>query len=490
MDTRIVGLALYVIVLLGIGTWATRATKSIDDWAVAGRRLGVWVMAFTTIATTASGFAFVGVPGLSYAFGWPPMIWILASIVGIPIAFVLLGRPMRTLSQEAGSLTMPDLLGHIYRSRSVQVVAGLIVTLGFFAFLVVQWSASARTLEGFFDLTYTQGLWITVVVVAVYVSFGGMLAIAYTDVLQMVMMFGAGVLVLAVGLGELGGLTALNETLADESPSLVAATSPAGTPYDVGGAISTFLVFGICLGGYVLMSIRMFYTRSVSTLRWGALICVVAYIVGSFFIWTAGAMYRALELRGEVPGLEVPDLAMSAFVSELLPEVAGAFVLAAILAAIMSTIDSALIMTSTGVARDLYEKALRRTLSDSARLLHNRLAVIAVTVVTVALSSSPPAFIGDLAVAVIGVLVASFFVVLVLGLRWRRATMQGALAAMVGGCAVSTGFELGDVQIGVLSGASLGIFVSLAAMVIVSLATYRNPLPVHAHLEPRRQSVP
>lgn len=476
--TKLGILVVYLLMMIGIGYWATRANKSISDWLVTGNRLGVWVMGLSMIATTASGFAFIGMPGLTYAFGWPAEIWVSASLLGLAIMFVLLGKPMRMLLDVYDILTIPDLLYIMYDTRRVQVVGSLILLIGFASFMVVQWAAGARALEGLFPVSYTQGLVIMVVIVGLYTLGGGVLAASYTDFVQMIMMMASGILVFGATFTLFGGFEGLNTVLYSADPALTNVINPAGQPFDRMQSLSFFVIFGIALGGYVITSIRMFFSESVGTLKWGGVIAVTGYFVGSTLVWLAGLHYKALEVQGEVQAVE-PDLVFPTYVGFVFPGIVAALIIAAILAAIMSTIDSVLVLATSALVHDLYEEARDLTIDGATSLRYHRVGMVLITVVTVALSFNPPEFIGLLAAQVVGFVVGSFFVPLVLGARWARATEEGALAALIVGFGVGFGgfvvTETTGFSFSILNAGGWAVVVSFLTMVVVSYVTFKEP---------------
>ena len=223
---RLVVLGIFIAVNLGVGYWATRKKKEVGDWLVSGRNLGLWVMSFTVVATTASGFALVGMPGLTYAFGWAPLLWINMSIIALPLTLIFLGKPMRVLSERTTSHTIPEILISVYKQKAIHIIASVIIFVVFCAFLVVQWSAAATIVEGLFNIPYVTGLTIIAVVTALYSIGGGVMAASYTDFVQMcVMLFGA-LSVFFIGLSATGGLTGLNIILHEINPALVAPFYP------------------------------------------------------------------------------------------------------------------------------------------------------------------------------------------------------------------------------------------------------------------------
>lgn len=478
--TEAVALAAYLAVMIGIGWWATRRQRGVGDWLVAGRRLGVWVVALSMVATTASGFAFIGAPGLTYSFGWPPLLWIASSTIGLALTFVLLGKPMRIIMEEYDCLTIPDVLDAIYDDWRVQVLASLVIFVGFLGYMVVQWSSGARAFEGLFPVSYEQGLGIMLAIVAVYTLGGGVLAASYTDFVQMLLMMVAGIAVLGVGFTTVGGPIALNGALTSIDPALTNAVNPAGQPFALGEAIGFFLVFGIGLGGYVISSVRVFFTESVATLRWGGVLAVTGYLVGSIFVWTAGLFYRVLEHRGAVSSISAPDLVFPMFVSQLFPSVLAAIIIAAIIAAIMSTLDSILVLATSAAVHDLYEVTRGVDLSPERSLRYHRIGMVVLAAVTVALSFDPPQFIGLLAASIVGLVVGAFFPPLVVGVRWGRATEYGAIAGLGVGFLVGFGGEVlatvAGVSIPLLSVGGWAVALSSVVTVVVSYLTFDEPL--------------
>lgn len=475
--------ALYFVVVIGLGYYASKKTTGMTDFIIAGRSMGPFLVAFSSCATIASGFFFVGLPGLCYNLGYQPMMSIpaLNAILAYVIVYGLLAKPMRYLSERFGALTIPDLFHTLYEDKLVRWFCSLIILVGIFAYMVSQWAAMGLLFQTLLNSTYMTGLIVGVVVVAVYCTLGGQTGNIYNDAFQMMVMVFGGLVVILFGFQHVGGFTNMNLTLASVRPELLL---PFSDKFGLStwSFISFFLLYAVGTVGQPQFTTRFYTIKKVDMLRWAPAIAATCYVFIILFLFT-GMIYRAAVVQGIAPALKNPDLAVSQFlVTFMNPGLAG-IVLAAAVAAIMSTVSTFIVVAASTVTRDIIEQGLGNKVSEKQGLLWSRIATVVLCVVTVLIAIKPPDLIAWLGNAAFGFFAAGLGPALVAGVRWRRANKSGALASMIlgGGLALALYFlKLFKVIAPKLDTGAIAFLCSIAVLIIVSLLTpaqQRNALP-------------
>lgn len=476
--------AVYFIIVIGLGFYASKSTKGMTDFIVAGRQMGPFLVAFSSCATIASGFFFVGLPGLCYNLGYQPMLAIpaLNAILAYVIVYGLLAKPMRYLSEKHGALTIPDLFYTLYENKTVRWCCSLIILIGIFCYMVSQWAAMGLLFQTLLNSTYMTGLIVGVVVVAAYCTLGGQTGNIYNDAFQMVVMCFGGILVVLFGFQAVGGFTEMNLTLAKVSPEILKPFSNQGVGFTGWTFLSFFLLYAVGTVGQPQFTTRFYTIKKVDMLRWAPFIAAACYVLITLFLFT-GMIYRAAVVQGIAPKLTNPDLAVSQFlVTFMNPGIAG-LILAAAVAAIMSTVSTFLVVAASTITRDIIEQGFGTKLSEQQGLLWSRIATVGLCIVTVLLAIKPPDLVAWLGNAAFGFFAAGLGPALVAGLRWRRANQYGALWSMIlgGGSALLLYFlKLFKVINPKLDTGAIAFLVSIGIIIIISLITpvqVRGALP-------------
>ncbi|MDX1642788.1 MAG: sodium:solute symporter family protein [Thermoanaerobaculia bacterium] len=420
----------YLVACIGIGIFASRKVFGSDDeYWVAGRRIGTWVNALAIMASLASGGSIIGVMGLAYAQGIPATLALFAgAVVGFPLASILVARPLRRF----GRYTIGDFLVFRYPSRVVELVVPLVIVVAFTIYIVAQLKAVGITAEALLGMRYDVALVVATVVFVLYVSFGGMLAITWTDVVQ-------GVLILMVVLGtaavllwQIGSPFELVRQATRAAPALGRVSGEGAASY-----IGYFVIWATAIPVIPHIVMRVFTARDPESARLSLNLAMLAYSV--MILAAVLAIVPAGKL--DFPELADADLLFLRLMESYFPAVVRGIAVAAVLAAVMSTTDALLLATSSAIAHDLLGRFLTRPVSGRAggeRQLALARIVSAWAVGALALywALSPPELISRFYTAGIGLLSAGLFVPTIAGLWWRRANLAGGVASLVGGVAV------------------------------------------------------
>ena len=442
-------------------------TGFMEDFFVAGRSIGPWVLGLTWIATAASGGTFIGSPALGHTFGWSVMLWICSYMVVATTGFGLFGKRIAELGRRTGALTFPDLLRDRFESQAIGTVSGVTIIILYIAYLVAQYVAGARVIEAVLGVPYHWGVVGFALTVSIYTAYGGFRAVAWTDAFQAVVML-IGVLVTAFfAIQKLGGLQAIYDGLQAQSPELL--TTPGPQEFlPVPTAISFFFVWALAGPAQPSTITRFLACRDTKALKRACFLIGIYIALLYPCVIGIGIMGRLL-----VPELDAPDHATAATILAVVPPVIAGFVLAAPMAAIMSTISSFLLVTSSALVRDLYERNLPEPLSEKRARGLTTLATFGVAGFALLFALDPPDFLQFIVVFAGTGLAATFFFPTLLGIYWPRMNKAGCLAGIIGGFG---SFLLQYVAFGTKSFGGFDPFVwsmlvSLVAVVVISFGT-------------------
>lgn len=420
-----------LLLVFAVGIWASRHVRSTDsflsEYFLGDRSLGGFILAMTMVATYGSASSFLGGPGVAYTEG---LGWVLLSMTQVVTGYfvlMILGKKFAIVSRKYKSITMVDFLKERYGSKWVVILSSFSIIIFLFFAMAAQWIGGARLIESLTGLNYTSALFIFAVAVLVYIIIGGFRAVAYTDGIQGSIMFiGTSILLVATIIAG-GGIQNIISDLMTENPNLV---SPFGAEGNLSPAyVSSFwILVGVGVVALPQMAVRaMSYKDSRSMHR--------AIIIGTIVV---GFIMLNMHLIGVfarpiVPGIDVADMVMPLLALEILPAWLAGLVLAAPMAAIMSTVDSLLILVSSSVVKDLYLNYVKPKASENhvKKLSLGVTTVLGIIVFLMALD--PPDFIIYLNLLAFGGLEAAFIWPVVLGLYWQKGNKYGALASIVSG---------------------------------------------------------
>lgn len=465
--------AVYLVVTLGIGFWATSRTKTSADFFVAGRSLGMFVMSIAAFASVQSGFGVLGGTGLTFSSGLSFVTGIgFAAVLGFGIAWFLVGRKLFEMGQTGDVFTLGDVVERRYDSPAARGWIAIAIVLGVIGYLGTQVQAMGVVMGSIFGISTTAGGLIGLAILAVYAIGGGTLAAVYTDVFQGVLMVVVSIALFFVAINAGGGVSEITETLRAESAELAA---PFGSTPTLTVAC-WILLFAVGAAGQPQLLTKFMMIRDAKQLRWGALTAGLAYMSTMLLVFGVGLSALALSLRGEFPELVTPDQALPAFLNTYTVPLFAGLVMAAILSAIMSTGDAFVNLGAAALVRDL-PRAFGREVKRE--LLWSRLAVSGLLIVSVFFSLYLDTLVALLGVFGWGTFAAAVFPAVVLGLVWSGATKYGAIGSIVVGLTANFVLEIGaryeftPLPAGVVNGA-FALVVSIIAFVGISLAT-RQP---------------
>ncbi|SHG55040.1 sodium/pantothenate symporter [Ornithinibacillus halophilus] len=427
----IIPLLVFLIIIFAVGIYASRHVQSsnsfLDEYFLGGRSLGGFVLAMTMTATYGSASSFIGGPGTAYTQG---LGWVLLAMSQVATGYfvlMVLGKKFAIVTRKYKAVTMVDFLKKRYQSPWVVVLSAFSIIIFLFSAMAAQWIGGARLIESLTGLSYTSALFIFALSVLIYVTIGGFRAVALTDAIQGSIMFvGTLVLLIAVIIAG-GGIPNIISDLAAENPNMI-------TPFGAEGTLSPAYVSSFwILVGVGVIALPQIATRAMSYKNSRSMhrAIIIGTIVVGFIMLNMHLI--GVFARPILPGIDVGDKVMPLIALEVMPPWLAGIVLAAPMAAIMSTVDSLLLLVSSSIVKDVYLNYVQPN-APQKRVKQLSIGITAVLgIIVFVMSLNPPDLIIWLNLFAFGGLEAAFIWPVVLGLYWKKGNKYGAFASMVAG---------------------------------------------------------
>ncbi len=427
-------LIVYLIILLAIGLWGGRASHDVAGYYAAGKRLPAWVIAFSSNATGESAWLLLGLTGMGYAVGMHALWVVAGEVLGVALAWTFVARPFKAFTDKYGSITVPDYLEDRFRdtSHAFRIVSAIIILSMVAAYTAAQLTATGKAFDSFLGTGYEAGVFIGLAVILFYTTVGGFKAVAYSDLVQGLLMFGCLLALPFVGIAAVGGWEAFVDGLRAIDPAL---TLPGGGlglgPAGIASALG-FVGIGLAFLGAPQLLARFLAARDqrqIVNAAPVAVLCIVVFDLGAVFAGMAGRIL--------FPGLADPETVLPAMASELFPAVFTGIFLVVVLAAIMSTVDSLLILASSAVVRDIVQRIFRPQASQRALSNLGKAVTVVLGAIGLVLALTEVRVIFWFVLFAWSGLACAFTPVVLCSLFWSGTTRAGALAGMIGGFVVT-----------------------------------------------------
>jgi len=428
---ELVSLTGYFVLMMAIGFYAWRkSTSNVSEYMLGGRNLHPAVGALSAGASDMSGWMLMGLPGAIYLSGLSAAWIAVGLLIGAYLNYLLVAPRLRVFTEMAeDAITIPDYFEKRFqdKSRALRIISSAVIVVFFTLYTSAGIVAGGKLFEASFGLDYELGLFITAGVVISYTLFGGFLAVSLTDFVQGCIMFLALVIVPVVTLQVLGGWGPTEIAIDAVNPNALAWIEGATTL----GIISS-LAWGLGYFGQPHIIVRFMAIRSlkdIAVARWIGMTWMLVTVVGAVLVGLFGLAYVTSTGRT----LDDPETIFILLSQVLFHPLLSGFLLAAILAAIMSTISSQLLVSSSSLTEDFYKVFLRKSASQKELVLVGRLSVLAVSLVAIALAFDRDSNVLSLVSNAWAGFGAAFGPIILLSLYWKGLTRDGALAGMVVG---------------------------------------------------------
>jgi SSS family transporter len=451
----------YLALLILVGLITGRRTRSVEDFYIGGRKIGPWVTALSFVAAYFSSVVIVGGGGFGYLFGMATL-WIGAInvLIGCTVCWIVLGPRIRQFTTRLNTMTIPGFIGERYGSRFALVFSALVIVIFMIFYNVSILKGMGHIFEVLMNIPYIYGILLAGIIILFYVSIGGYLAVVWTSFLQAWVM-GIGLVVLTVfSVRAIGGVSAANQSLFAIDPGLIDTPGIWGWP----GLISYALIVSFGVWGMPQLVVRFYSIKNLRVLKIGTVVATIGTCM-ALLPYFNGAIARAL-----LPGLENPDLAIPTLAKTVLSPFGSAIVLAAVVAAGMSTFSSVLIILSGSMIQDILKSGFRKEISRTQSLLYGKISSVGIGVISLIIAFKPPALVLTLTAFAWAVIASTTLWPLLFGIYWKRATQIGCVCAMIAGCVTALAWMAVGKPFGI-HGFIPGIIIGFIVMVVVSYLT-------------------
>lgn len=496
--THAIVFILYIGIMIGVGFLFFNKSNSHADYILGGRGMNKWVTAMSAQASDMSGWLLLGLPGLAYlsAAGAVEAIWTAIGLaIGTYINWLIVAKPLRNYSEKVGALTIPEFFQKRFHDNKVflRVIPSVFILVFFLIYTASGFVSGAKLFNLVFNIPYTMALLISVIVIVAYTFLGGFKAVCWTDLIQGIMMFIAVIIIPAAVLTALkGNGFSMSEI---EDISLMPGAGGFGMLSIIGA-----IAWGLGYFGQPHILVRFMAIKSVKEIRPARIIAMVWVIISlasAVMIGLFGKPYLAHFATPLAAGSE--ETIFMVLVGKIFPTVFAAVLLSAILAAIMSTADSQLLVTASAVSGDFFKAFIKKDATDKQLVMVSRITVVGVAVVAGLFAANPNSSVFEIVSHAWAGFGAAFGPIMLLSLFWKNANAKGALAGVIsGGCTALLWAYLPNIMalFGVEKLPALfslyeivpGFIVSIAFIVIVSLATGGASDEVKAEFEEMRLS--
>ncbi len=476
MNFALIGFIFYLIVILVVGFITYSINKSHSDFFIAGRKLNPWVVAFSERASGESAWLLLGLPGAAFASGLMEFWSALGCVSGIIFYWFFIARPLREETEKVGAITLPTFLaaGFDKGQAAIRVIATFIIIFFFIFYLSAQFNGAGKILNVTFGLDQTTGMILGAVVIIFYTMMGGFFAVAWTDMVQGIIMIGTLVVLPLVAMVEL-------KEISEGAKPLAELTASAGHPLlsftggKTGWAAAAMIISGLswALGymGQPHLLTRFMAIDSPENIKISRRIAI-AWVIPAF----AGALVIGIVGAGiyEQGMFDDIEKVMPYMANELLPAwLAGIFVSGAI-AAMMSTADSQLLVISSSIIEDFFHRTLGKDPGDKSLLRSARIITLLVGILAFVIALSSDKLIFSMVSYAWAGLGSSFGPLILLILTWKKVTWQGVIAGLITGFTSTVIWSELDALDAVISVRFVSWVAAILAVWITSMLTRTN----------------
>jgi len=444
MLTKLIVLGIYFAILFVIGIVASRRIKGLSDFYVGGKNIGYWAVAFSARATGESGWLLLGLTGMGAIAGFSAYWVVLGELLGVAVSWFLMAKKFKTLSDQYNSITIPDFFESHFKPKShlLRIVAATALSVFVIIYVSAQIDVTGKAFESFLGINYYTGAIAGFLIVLAYIFTGGFVAVVWSDFFQGLLMFLGLVLLPVVAYWSIDNSSNIVGTLNQIDPGL---TSVFGGGDDVWMKVATMLGFamiGLGFLGSPQIYIRFMSIKSLKEINKGRWVAIVFTLLTDAAAVTIGILGRYLYTSaGDNPeailGNQGEDVLIT-MIEGAFPLLVIAIYIAIVLSAIMSTIDSLLVLASSAVTRDFYQQIFHpemdeRKMSRISRMVTLVMALFALGIALTVAITTPERTVFWFVIFGWSGIAATFCPVIILSLFWSPYSEKGAIASMLTG---------------------------------------------------------
>ena len=479
MGIKIFLLVVFFAVMVGVGIYSRRHVTSVDGFVLGGRSVGPWLTAFAYATSYFSAVVFVGYAG---QFGWKygiasTWIGIGNAVLGSLLAWVVLGRRTKVMTQHLGSKTMPDFFGARYDSKALKIAASVIVFVFLIPYTASVYNGLSRLFEMAFHVPYTWCVIAMAVFTALYVILGGYMATAINDFIQGIIMLAGIVAVIAAVLNGQGGfMNAISEMAQIESDVAVTQGQPGAFTSFFGpdplNLLGVVILTSLGTWGLPQMIGKFYAIKDEKSINTGTVISTLFAIVvsgGCYFLGGFARLFDSPAIYDET-GAVVYDSIIPHMLSAL-PDILIGIVVVLVLSASMSTLSSLVLTSSSTMTLDLLKDNVLKNMSEKKQIITMQILIVFFLVVSVVIALDPPTFIAQLMGISWGALAGAFLAPFLYGLYWKGVTRAGVWAGFIAGIGITvSNMFIGYIESSINAGA-VAMVAGLIVVPVVSLLT-------------------
>ena len=437
-------LAIYFSILLGIGFFASKRITNISDYYVGGKKLGYWIAALSARSTGESGWLLIGVTGMGALMGVSAMWIVVGEVIGVFFSWQFMAKKFKRMTDDYGSITIPDFLVSHFRSSThlIRVLAATALSLFVIIYVSAQIDITGKTFESFLGFNYYTGIAIGFGIVVLYIFSGGFLAVAWSDFFQGSLMF-VGLLVLPIiAFFSLSSDASIIDGLYSIDPALLDIWGPGGLNWINFVTVAGLISIGIGFMGSPQVYVRFIAIKSEAEVEKGKWVAIFYTLLTDTAAVMIGIMGRyMLTKAGQDPEAVLGNAGenvLAMLLNQVMPMVIIGVYIAAVLSAVMSTVDSLLVVASSAVTRDFYQQIFHPDIDEKWLISLSKkvtlgLALLALGVALTVSVLSPDRTVFWFVIFGWSGIAATFCPVIILSLFWPDYTEKGAIASMVTG---------------------------------------------------------
>ncbi len=486
MDVPVlIAFILYLCIMLGIGFYFSNKSKKLSDYFLAGRGLGSWVTAMSAQASDMSGWLLMGLPGAAYATGMGNYWIAIGLAIGTILNWAFVAKPLRRFTEVCGdSITIPQYFQNRFKSDSpvVRMVCAIVIFIFFLVYTTSAFVSGGKLFQVVFNIDPNNDVYskaaivISALIIVTYTFFGGFNAVAWTDLIQGLLMV---ITIVILPIALIANTPDFSAEMLANTPKMVAEGADASgfmSMFSGRSAVSIISDLAWAFGyfGMPHILVRFMAIKDTKEVKKSAIIAVVWVLISLTAAVLVGVLGRAyLDSQNTVLDAASMELIFITTVKRLFPSFLGGIFLSAVLASIMSTADSQLLVTASAVVNDFYTIVVKKETSEKKLMWISRISVMAISVIACILALNPnDSIMGIVSNAWAG-FGAAFGPAILLSLYWKRLTIKGTVAGIIGGAGTVLIWEYvlpDSLAITSLYSIVPGIIVSLILTVAVSLA--------------------
>lgn len=480
MAVKVILLVVFFAIMIAVGIYSRKKATNVNDFVLGGRSVGPWMTAFAFGTSYFSSVVFVGYAG---QFGWKyglASTWIGLgnAFIGSLLAWVILGRRTRVMSQKLESATMPDFFGKRYDSKALKLVASAICFIFLIPYTASIYNGLSRLFAMAFDIPYAACIITMAVLTGVYVILGGYMATAINDFIQgIIMLIGIVAVIMAVLNGHGGFYEAVFQLAEIESDIAVtmgqkgAFTSFFGP--DIVNLIGVVVLTSLGTWGLPQMVHKFYAIKDERAVKTGTVVSTIFAIIisgGCYFLGGFARLYADADIY-KPDGSVMYDAIVPQMLSTL-PDILIGIVIVLVLSASMSTLSSLVLTSSSTLTLDFIKGTIVKDMKEKTQMIVMRVLIAFFIILSVVIALNPPTFIAQLMGISWGALAGAFLAPFMYGLYSKKVTKASVWASF----AVGVGLTVSNMFLKfIASPINAGAIAMVASLIVVPLVSLITP---------------